>query len=227
MIEQAKVLEMLTLQDEINTRIAPNWRALKHPWYRAIWVEAAELLDHQGYKWWKHQEPDINQIRLELIDIWHFGLSDMICSYSEWTLGEIANYIVAMFPSKDRDMTETVDGSTLIERFAEKTLRLRGFDLHSFGRLCAHFGLGLNDLHKHYIGKNVLNLFRQNNGYKEGAYVKVWQGREDNEHLAEIMENTQIGVMGITMQEVYTLLDARYQRAKEDKASFLEIEARG
>lgn len=37
------------------------------------------------------------------------------------------------------------------------------------------------------MGKNVLNRFRQANGYrtaiKEGTYRKLWGGREDNEHL--------------------------------------------
>ncbi|MED5520192.1 MAG: dUTP diphosphatase, partial [Pseudomonadota bacterium] len=32
------------------------------------------------------------------------------------------------------------------------------------------------------------NFFRQDNGYKEGTYVKVWEGREDNEHLVEVMD---------------------------------------
>lgn len=36
---------------------------------------------------------------------------------------------------------------------------------------------------KQYTGKNVLNVFRQDHGYKAGTYIKVWDGREDNEHL--------------------------------------------
>ena len=38
-------------------------------------------------------------------------------------------------------------------------------------------------LYRSYVGKNVLNFFRQDHGYKEGTYVKNWAGREDNEHL--------------------------------------------
>ena len=37
-----------------------------------------------------------------------------------------------------------------------------------------------------YIGKNVLNFFRQDHGYQDGTYIKEWGGREDNEHLVEI-----------------------------------------
>jgi hypothetical protein len=44
-------------------------------------------------------------------------------------------------------------------------------------------------LYEQYIGKNVLNFFRQDNGYKEGTYQKEWDGREDNEYLVKIMND--------------------------------------
>jgi hypothetical protein len=45
-----------------------------------------------------------------------------------------------------------------------------------------------DDLFRQYVGKNVLNFFRQDNGYKQGTYRKTWAGREDNEHLVEVLE---------------------------------------
>jgi len=33
----------------------------------------------------------------------------------------------------------------------------------------------------------VLNFFRQDHGYKDGSYIKQWNGREDNEHLSELL----------------------------------------
>lgn len=69
--------EMLELQDSINSLINKEWRHAHNPWYRAIWTECAELMDHIGWKWWKKQEIDIEQAQIELIDIWHFGLSDV------------------------------------------------------------------------------------------------------------------------------------------------------
>ena len=69
---------MLALQDDINQQVHPQWRQQGFAWYRAIWVECAELLDHYGWKWWKHQDADIEQVKLELIDIWHFGLSILL-----------------------------------------------------------------------------------------------------------------------------------------------------
>jgi hypothetical protein len=47
--------------------------------------------------------------------------------------------------------------------------------------------LSFDELYKTYIGKNVLNFFRQDHGYKEGSYIKIWNGKEDNEYLSEIL----------------------------------------
>ncbi len=47
--------------------------------------------------------------------------------------------------------------------------------------------LTFEDLYVSYISKNVLNFFRQDNGYQDGSYKKVWSGKEDNEHLVELV----------------------------------------
>jgi hypothetical protein len=49
-------------------------------------------------------------------------------------------------------------------------------------------GLDLDTLYRLYVGKNILNQFRQDNGYKEGTYVKVWDGSEDNVVMKRIWE---------------------------------------
>ena len=42
------------------------------------------------------------------------------------------------------------------------------------------------DVYIAYITKNCLNKFRQDNGYKDGSYIKNWNGREDNVVAFEI-----------------------------------------
>jgi len=74
-IAQKQINQMLSMQDAMNSRVSETWRSNGYEWYRAIWVECAEMLDHHGWKWWKHQEIDIAQVQLELVDILHFGLS--------------------------------------------------------------------------------------------------------------------------------------------------------
>lgn len=36
---------MLTLQDNLNRHINPEWVSAGYEWYRAIWIECAELMD--------------------------------------------------------------------------------------------------------------------------------------------------------------------------------------
>ena len=92
--QQIKI--MLDLQDSMNTKVNANWQTQGYEWYRAIWVECAELLDHYGWKWWKKQTPDTEQVALELIDIWHFGLSILLQS------GTKPELIVAQIQHSDK-----------------------------------------------------------------------------------------------------------------------------
>ncbi len=69
------------------------------------------------------------------------------------------------------------------------------------------------DLFVQYICKNVLNFFRQDNGYKQGTYVKQWGGKEDNEHLVEIM--AELDASDDKFQDnLYQALNDRYQSYK-------------
>ena len=66
----------------------------------------------------------------------------------------------------------------------------RRVDLILFGSIMADCDMDWLELYRQYIGKNVLNMFRQDHGYKEGNYRKIWSGREDNEFLADILDST-------------------------------------
>ena len=69
--------------------------------------------------------------------------------------------------------------------------------------------LSAEDLYRHYVGKNVLNFFRQDHGYQDGTYIKEWQGREDNEHLSELLESLDATAAGFP-EAVYEGLASRY-----------------
>ena len=69
---------MASMQEEHNIQVHPDWREKRYEYYRAIWVECAEMLDHFGWKWWKKQDKDLAQLQMELIDIWHFLLSEIL-----------------------------------------------------------------------------------------------------------------------------------------------------
>ncbi|MFC6631737.1 dUTP diphosphatase [Microbulbifer taiwanensis] len=195
---------MLALQDEINTLVNDNWRAQNFAWYRAIWVESAELLDHYGWKWWKKQEPDMDQVKLELVDIWHFGLS---LELQQGSPEQVAEH---MLEELGAGRCSAGDFRTNLETFTLNTLASRQFDLVGFTQLLADAEMAFDELYQRYVGKNVLNRFRQDNGYKDGTYVKNWSGREDNEHLAEIAGELNTSAADYSDQ-VYRALQERYR----------------
>ena len=65
------------------------------------------------------------------------------------------------------------------------------------------------ELYCQYVGKNVLNMFRQDKGYKEGTYQKTWNGREDNEYLVEIIGSLDSSRLEFK-DEVYAALESAY-----------------
>lgn len=198
----SQIKTMLELQDSMNTKVNATWREQNFAWYRAIWIECAELLDHHGWKWWKHQEMDREQLMLELIDIWHFGLSiliirgedpELLCR--DLTLG-LSDVITTDFPEQ-------------LEAFTEDVLHTKGFDARRFGGLMKAVGLEFEELYRSYVGKNVLNIFRQDKGYKEGSYIKIWSGKDDNEWLVEILQNLDLAAEGLA-DKVYRALEESY-----------------
>lgn len=176
-----QIQQMLEMQHQMNTKVHPQWFDQGFAWHRAIWVECAEMLDHFGWKWWKKQTPDTEQVMLELVDIFHFGLSMRIdgkTSFDDIAL-QLENELAT--PALAADFPQT------LEKLASAAVSQGSFDGHAFAGCMEQIGLSFEQLYRMYVGKNTLNLFRQNNGYKTGEYIKVWHGREDNEHLMDIL----------------------------------------
>ncbi len=196
---------MLAMQDAMNARVHEQWRSQGFEWYRAIWVECAELLDHHGWKWWKKQSPDIEQVKLELVDIWHFGMSQLLLDHAEYKVlaGRLATAL-----------QKTTAGQSFhedLENFALATLQYKVFDIDKFAVLLADADLSFDELYQRYIGKNVLNFFRQDHGYQDGTYQKNWSGREDNEHLVELV--AELDATDPSFKDhLYEALIQRYER---------------
>lgn len=200
---QQQLITMLELQEAMNNKVHPQWRAQGYAWHRAIWVESAELLEHYGWKWWKKQTPDQDQVALELVDIWHFGLSMELQSGA--SLDVIAQTLAAglLAPTGPQDFNAAV------EHFVAKTLQQTGFAVAEFAQLLQLSHLPFIRLYSLYVGKNILNFFRQDHGYKEGTYRKIWQGREDNEHLIEILERVDVNAADYK-EQIYAALKAAF-----------------
>jgi dimeric dUTPase (all-alpha-NTP-PPase superfamily) len=203
MFEQLKI--MLELQDKMNSRVTSNWVNENHEWYRAIWLECGELVDHYGYKWWKHQDSDMDQVKLEVVDIWHFGLS---MQFDGRSIDQIAMDMIEEIKYQELDILSVLDATEVL---AEKILITRQFKLQYFWQLMFSVDLNFDQLYQMYIGKNVLNFFRQDNGYKEGSYKKVWEGKEDNEHLIDIQSEISVEETNYS-QLLYEQLQERYKQ---------------
>ena len=198
-----KLLIMLDMQDAMNSRVNAEWRSAGNAWYRAIWTECAEMLDHYGWKWWKHQAPDLDQVRLELVDIFHFAMSDYLLGQSDNS--PVADRILAELA----DPRQESDIRIAIEAMAQTTIANRSMHFSDFANVMRLIEMDFDHLYRMYIGKNVLNFFRQDHGYKDGSYIKVWQGREDNEHLAELLDELDSESEGFK-DAVYAGLMKRY-----------------
>ena len=196
---------MLSMQFRMNSRVHEDWINQHHEWYRAIWIECGELMDHVGYKWWKKQESDMGQVRLELIDIWHFGLSALFDDKTD--IAELAKRIELDLCCDVKLESKNIHVAT--EALALDCLRTKYFSVTLFAQLMAVCDLGFDDLYRHYIGKNILNFFRQDHGYKEGSYIKMWGGREDNEHLLDILGSIDCSSEHFP-ENVYSSLSQRY-----------------
>ncbi len=206
---------MLSLQDGVNSVIDADWRERGNAWHRAVWMECAEMLEREGdWKWWKaapqfssdeQRRVHLEQQQIELCDIWHFILS--------WALEDRT-------PVDDLDawMRHSVAAGTrheLIEQMVAHAVNRELSQLVAgFAAACEEFQLGREQLYAMYVGKNVVNRFRQDRGYKTGSYDKVFAGKEDNEHLAEILNELDDAAVSDLPDMLYERLAERYDASR-------------
>lgn len=200
---QAMLDTMARMQEAHNRQVHPDWRTKRYEYYRAVWVECAELLDHFGWKWWKKQGPDLAQVKLELVDIWHFGLSELL--RADELDAEVAE--VLDVPPSEGAGAEGLRQA--VEALASACLQSKGFSVERFADVMAALPMSFDELFRLYVGKNVLNGFRQDHGYKDGTYRKAWAGREDNEHLMELLDG--VDEPATAAEDLYAKLEARYR----------------
>lgn len=216
----AQIKEMLKLQHQLNAVINPDWKTAKNPWTRAIWVESAELLDHIGWKWWKAQGTNVAQAHIELVDIWHFILSqfaetgddmDVVASELHHRLFDQGRRVIFI-----RNKIHSLNEMNLLDRVeAMASLAASGNDCTAaFAACCEELELDWDELRRIYVGKNVLNLFRQANGYKQGTYIKDWNGAEDNVRLEETMKSSP----HLSPADLFKQLGFAYARVQKEPA---------
>ena len=205
-----KILLMLQLQAQLNDAtngdawtkgITKNGKDIN--WKRCIYMECAEMVDSFSWKHWKsiNQEPDWGNLQIEVVDVWHFIMSLAIENYSQTMRGGIEDLAINIssldsFSKINVEKKDFASQNNVIEKVEDimlATLSKNDLNLEpliaDFFDLTIMSGLDLETLYRLYVGKNVLNQFRQDNGYKDGSYMKIWDGEEDNVVMKHIWEN--------------------------------------
>jgi len=217
---------MLALQQQLNDStngtgwekgITKNGKQID--WRRCIYLEAAELVESYPWKHWKNIDatPDYENIKIEAVDIWHFVMSEALRLYTMEEKGTIKD--LAMAISQEEGYTHFKAGRhysmkdyyqeiAVVEDFVRALFCNEAIEvlIGKFFRVAALSGLTLDTLYQLYIGKNILNSFRQDHGYKEGSYIKLWEGREDNVIMQEVLEAQP----DISPEALYKALEAAY-----------------
>lgn len=220
---------MLKLQQQLNDAtngegweqgITKNGKVID--WKRCTYLECAELIESYPWKHWKNidAEPDYANIKIEAVDIWHFIMSQGLEDYKIKNLGSIekladdinalpnfASFDAQIVPTEKNyyEQIATVEELMRVIFSNESTTKM----MESFIDVAIQSGLNLDALYELYVGKNILNQFRQDHGYKEGTYIKLWNGKEDNVIMQGILDKDNT----ITPDELY-------QRLKEAYPSF-------
>ncbi len=221
------ILQMLELQQQLNDATnGENWEegitknGKKIDWRRCIYLESAELVESYPWKHWKNidAEPDYENIKIELVDIWHFVMSEALRLYKVEALGtieQLAENIMAMESYKNLEeaqesQLDTYEQIALVEEMIKVLFCSDDINqlTNSFLNLTSKLGLNLSTLYALYIGKNILNKFRQDNGYKDGSYIKIWDGKEDN----VVMQGLLADRADITPDELYEALGLAYPK---------------
>jgi dimeric dUTPase (all-alpha-NTP-PPase superfamily) len=219
--------EMLSMQNTLNEMTnGPDWRSgvtqlgKVIDWRRCIVMESAELIDSYPWKHWKSVDAmtDIENVRVELVDIWHFLLSLTLEYFTAEKSADLLNkaFIESRVEPDSRALTinEQVQVHEKMMRVAldnREASEVYLFTLAKcFFEACWVADLSFEQMYQIYMAKNVLNKFRQDHGYKEGTYIKEWQGKEDNVVMFEIIAQMQRfsgDELYLSLKETYRLLD--------------------
>jgi dimeric dUTPase (all-alpha-NTP-PPase superfamily) len=163
-------------------------------------MESCELIDSYPWKHWKSIDAPANteNAQIEVVDIWHFVMSLALEDYKinvRGDMGFLTNQIQKLESYSLFVETQTINThhkeiivaveDMLRAIFAHKSsLKI----MEKFFVIASGVGLNLERLYQLYVGKNILNQFRQDHGYKSGKYIKVWNGVEDNEAMHNLLQ---------------------------------------
>ena len=201
--------KMVELQHQFNKQVAEDYLDKSFNWNSAIIAESGELLDSLGYKWWKKQEPDMENVKVEAIDLLHFVISDRIQKNKKmFSEKESLEMTFVELYNEFNNVKVLRDYSTL-EDMIFYLIATNSYRINVMKRIFTKLEMSNEDVYISYITKNCLNKFRQDNGYKDGSYIKNWNGREDNIVAFEIAN--EWGADEELFEQLYLDLETYYK----------------
>ena len=191
----------------------------------AYLAEMGELVNSDTtWKWWSKPEIDNDNILIELADSFLFILNIVYILDKKYNVSrnEIAQVIQENISKLQKNKVKSI---AIVDLITYNTNSISHFDFDNWkneisGLTYNHFLIGIHYGHKPenilklVLAKNVLNIFRQEHGYKTGQYEKLWNGIEDNVYLFEYAKNNE----NITYENTYKFLELAYKLK-----SFIEV----
>ena len=182
-------------------------------WHRCIYMEAAEAIDSFNWKHWKDidAKPDLDNAKVELVDIWHFIMSEAI-HFGDTSFAQAYEDMEPEREINPEPMVEILEKMIAVSAGANIDPDKSQSALYEvtglFFKAIASMGMDVPELYKRYVVKNQLNTFRQEHGYKDGSYVKMWDAVEDNVIAFNIMEEHP----DFTPEQLYKKLEEEYKQ---------------
>jgi len=123
-----RILQMLELQQQLNDSTnGLNWEngvtknGKQINWRRCIYLETAELVESYPWKHWKNinASPDYDNIKIEIVDIWHFVMSEALRSYKVENLGSIEDIASMITNMSEFDNFSQDTKSEILDNYAQ------------------------------------------------------------------------------------------------------------
>jgi hypothetical protein len=207
-----RLLVMLQLQRMNNDRMDEQWYSHRPPFLRAAIMAAADAMNQYGYKWWEQKYPDIPKVRLALVDAFHFVISHEMLEHGrrDAELAKIAGELENMFTvNLNIHLYEGLDFAQKMDAFIARAAAGEAAMWPALFSAMADVGMEWEVLSRMSFSRNVLILFRQDYGHREGTYSQIWNGKEDAVHLEEIIES----MPSLDATTVRLALVSRYAKA--------------
>lgn len=183
------MLKFLSMQAALNTAVSADWLEAQPPFMLAAAQECSEAIDHYGWKWWATQVKNLPAFRMEVVDVWHFLLSQILVDF-KGDADSAADYLAQRiysptFVKLGHGIYIEIDA---LPSPIERLQKLRALadmgqtNFYLFGKVMEDAQMNWELMEQMYICKNAINYVRRANGYKDGTYKKEWEpGLEDND----------------------------------------------